>query len=220
MSGYKGNLAELGEIMRQVLAAVPIIGDGVRFDIEQISVIEREGDDGVPGGAVTTRVQIGSAVFNLKVDVGIYDKEHADDMISVDYPSLLPGQLGSVRIWRQPVEHSLTDKIHAAVKHGGLNTRLRDFYDMYCYCTRDTLDDDRIRSGFGKWQTLFQTEPPPSIDDVYSAAYVDEKAGAWDALRKSAGWSVPVPGLAEVVATIRERIKPVVSLLVASYTSA
>lgn len=217
LSGYKGSMTELGEIMRDVLGRIPTIDDGVRFDVDAVTVIEREGEDGVPGGAVTTRVQIGGAVFAFKVDVGLYSREHAQDMIAVDYPSLLPGQLGSVRIWRQPVEHSLTDKIHAAVKHGGLNTRLRDFYNMYCFCAREQLDDDRIRSGFGKWQALFNTEPPASIDDVYSPAYVAEKAAAWDALRRSAGWSVPVPDLAAVVETIRDRLEPVVKACQTSY---
>lgn len=210
LSGYSGSMDELGEILREVLAEVPAIDDGVRFDIDKLKATEREGDDGVPGGSVTTRVQVGTADFPFKIDVGFYSPEHAADLEAVDYPTLLPAKLGAIRIYRQPVEHSLTDKIHAQVKHAGLNTRIRDFYDLYCYCTRLDLDNDKIRSGFGKWQKLFNTAPPRSLDDVYDDAFVTAQSANWSKTVAASGWAVPVPDFATVVETIKARVGPVI----------
>lgn len=211
LSGYQGTMLELGEIMRLVLAQVPAIDDGVRFDLDKLAVTEREGDDGIPGGSITTKAQIGTADFTFKVDVGIYGSENVVDMEAVDYPTLLPSRLGSIRIYRQPIEHSLTDKIHAAFKHGSLNSRLRDFYDLYCYCTRCDLDDDKIRAGFSKWQTLFGVTAPDSLSCIaaYGDQYAAANAGRWKDLVARSKWALPTPSFAEVIRTIRDRIEQV-----------
>lgn len=212
IAGFDGTLEELRDIMREVLAAVPSVDDGVRFDADKLTVrAQREG--GVPGGSIETVGQVGGDVVKLKIDVGFYDAEHSADMIAVDYPSLLPGQLSPVRIWRQPIEWAVTDKIHAAFKHAGTNTRMTDYYDLFVICTRCDLDDDLLRRGFGKWQSLFGQAAPGSIDDIasYGDAFVEANAADWDRLRLAGGWAVPAPDLKTVVRIIRDRIGPVMS---------
>lgn len=149
IAGFDGEIDELRDIMREVLAAVPSIDDGVRFNTSELTVrSQREG--GLRGGSIETVGQVGGDVVKLKIDVGFYDLEHAADMVAVEYPSLLPGQLSPVRIWRQPIEWAVTDKVHAAFKHAGTNTRMRDYYDLYVICTRCDLDDGLLQRGFGK----------------------------------------------------------------------
>ena len=99
IDGFAGTMTELADIMRQVLADVPAIDDGVRFDIEGLKVLNtREG--GVPGGAVTCTAQVGNTVIKFKCDVGFYSAEHSATLIDEDYPSLLPSQLSPIKIKR------------------------------------------------------------------------------------------------------------------------
>lgn len=209
ISGFQGDLDDLAAVLRQVLADVPSVDDGVRFDVEGLKVSSiREG--GVPGGKVTTTVQIGSAVINFRCDIGFYDRELKDTLVEVDYPSMLPG-LEPVRIYRQPIEYSIADKVHAGYQHAVGNTRLRDFYDLWVYLTKCTVDDDRLREAFQRSWRLFGTPLPDSIDAIrsYGAGFVERNSAAWIDLRDQSAWAVPVPELADVVALIRRRLEPV-----------
>ena len=209
IGGFAGTMEELATIMKAVLSEVPAVDDGVRFDTEHL-VVTGTRDGGVPGGSVETTVQIGRAVVRFKVDVGFYPLAAAEELELVDYPSLLPSQLSPIPVYRQPMECSIADKFHAAVRHGAGTGRLRDFYDVYVMMTRCQLDDDRIVAALRKTFPLYGSELPASVDDIaaYSDQFAAENAGRWGALRERSGWAVDVPDLATVVSTIRNRIGP------------
>lgn len=211
IGGYTGDMKELAAIMKEVLATVPAQDDGVRFDIDQIDVASVR-DGGVPGGAVTTVVQIGTMVLKFKADVGFYAPEIAETLVEVDYPSLLPG-MPSMKIRRQPIEYSISDKIHAAFKHGGKNSRLRDFYDMYVMLTKCTIDDDHLRAAFEHSWPMYGATVPGSVGVIegISDDWATEHEAAWKALRMESAWAVQPPSLREVCALIRARLKPVLN---------
>lgn len=202
--------------MREALASAPAIDDGVRFDVEALKVSRlREG--GVPGGAVTTTVQIGKAVVNFKCDAGFYDASQKADLELVDFPSILPKHISPIRIYRQPIEHAIADKIHASVKHGAVNTRLRDLYDLYVFCTRCEVDEYKLQAWFGKWQKLYGTTVPSGFDHVaqFGRRFIEANDRDWNDMRRDAGWRVPVPDLAETMSTIRIAYEPAMALAAA-----
>src|SRR5690606_23967577 len=102
------------------------------------------------------------------------------------------------------VEYSVADKVHAACRHSGTNTRLRDYYDLYVYATRGSLDPDRLQAAFAHTWELFGDTPPNDIDDLvsYGQDFVEQNSARWDDLRQRSGWSVDVPDLQEVVSKI------------------
>lgn len=209
IDGFTGTMEDLTAIMRQVLADVPVQDDGVRFDVEGLRVIGTR-DGGVPGGAVTCIAQVGQVVVKFKCDVGFYSIEHSATLIDECYPSLLPGQLPAIRIKRQPIEYAIVDKIHAAVQHAGGNTRLRDYYDLWIFCTRRWIGDDLILQAFRDSWHLYAEEAVPRFDEIenFGDGYAAEYGSTWDSLR--AAWVIPVPDLQTVISTIRERLGPIV----------
>lgn len=207
LSGYQGTMEDLAGIMREVLAAVPPVDDGVRFGIDTVTVTSERGE-GVPGGAIEAHVQVGEASFTFKVDVGFYAPELADTLVAVDYPSLL--DLEPVRIWRQPIEFAISDKVHASYKHGGRNTRLRDCYDMFVFLTKCAVDDDRLAAAFARSWPMYGTALPGSIDEIdgLTDTWAAGHERTWQALQSKSGWAVEVPPLTDVVRLIRERVAP------------
>jgi Domain of unknown function (DUF1814). len=214
LDGFAGTMEELAAIMRDVLATIPAIDDGVRFDVSTVRVLGTR-DGGVPGGAVTAVAQIGNAVIKFKADVGFYAPEHSETLEEADYPSLLPGQLLPVRIWRQPVEYAIADKVHAAVQHQDENTRMRDYYDLFVFCSRDLIRDDVLATAFAKSWPLYSQNPIPLMEDIkaYSEEFAAANAEAWDQMRTTLRLAVPVPDLATVCRTIRDRIGPVLETI-------
>ncbi|GAB5429391.1 MAG: nucleotidyl transferase AbiEii/AbiGii toxin family protein [Devosia indica] len=212
LDGFAGSMDELAAIMRDVLAEIPAVDDGVRFDVSTLKVLGQR-DGGIPGGAVTCVVQLGKVVVKFKADVGFYAPEHAETLEEADYPSLLDGHLSPVRIWRQPIEYGIADKIHAAVQHGEGNTRLRDYYDIFVGAGRG-LDADKLRAALiTSWPLYGRDGLPPVIDDIgaFSDGFARASAEAWDQMRAQARWAVPVPDLETVCRTIRVAIGPVLA---------
>lgn len=184
ISEWKGTMDELAVAMREALASIPAIDDGVRFDVDDLRVTSiREG--GVPGGAVTCWAQIGTMRVRFKADVGFYDAALQDTLIETDYPSML--DLPPIRIWRQQIEYSISDKAHAAWKHGSDNSRLRDYYDLAVYLSKCSVDDDRLRQAFCRSWPLYGAQVPTSIDEIegYDLAWAAEKAADFEKLRSS-----------------------------------
>lgn len=209
LGGFDGTMEDLRVIMREALASVPVIDDGVRFDVDAIKIkSQREG--GVPGGKLTTAMQIGKSVYTLSVDVGFYDPAIKDTLIEVDFPSML--DMPPIRLYRQPIEHAVSDKCHAAHQHGIISTRLRDYYDTYVYLTKCVVDDGRLAAAFQKSWPIYGTPVPESLDEIegYSEAFVAANAKRWQALRAGSKWAVAVPDLADVVALIRSRVGPAI----------
>ncbi|SDG83726.1 nucleotidyl transferase AbiEii/AbiGii toxin family protein [Pelagibacterium luteolum] len=209
ISGFDGTLDDFADIMREVLASVPATDDGVRFDLDTLKVLGTR-ETGIPGGAIVCQAQIGTAIFKFKCDVGFYDESLKESLVAVDLPSLLPG-MPPIRILRQPVEYSIADKVHAAVRHAGTNTRLRDFYDLYVYVTRCPINQDRLRHAFEHTFALFGDELPDGVEDIitYGPDFVAANADQWRSVRDSSRWAVQVPDLAEVVEVIKQGIAPV-----------
>jgi len=212
ISEWRGTMDELAVAMREALSSIPAIDDGVRFDVDDLRVTSiREG--GVPGGAVTCWAQIGTMRVRFKTDVGFYDAALQDTLIETDYPSML--DLPPIRIWRQQIEYSISDKAHAAWKRGSDNSRLRDYYDLAVYLSKCSVDDDRLRQAFSRSWPLYGAQVPTSIDEIegYDAGWAEEKAADFEKLRAASKWAVPVPDLPEIVALIRGRLGPVLQRL-------
>ena len=54
-----------------------------------------------------------------------------------------------IGIWAYPVETVLAEKIETALARGTLNTRMRDFYDVYMLCELDEgLEPSSLRAAF------------------------------------------------------------------------
>lgn len=74
------------------------------------------------------RGQLGNARIHTQVDVGFGDLIHPD-AVQANYPTLLDLPAPSLRIY--PPETVIAEKAEAMVHLGSLNSRMKDFYDIW-----------------------------------------------------------------------------------------
>ncbi len=217
IEGLDGTMAEFSEIMREVLATVPDFDDGLRWNLEHWAITSVKGDDEpVPGGTVECVVQLGTATYPFKLDVGFYRPEAKEDLVTREYPSVLPKLFPSFPVRCQPFESMLADKVQAAVRKGEGTGRLRDFYDMTVLLTRADLDLDLAAGCFAKTFALYRsaafgTDVPVSAEEIaaFGPKFIADNAARWDTMRAKQGWRHPMPDLATVVETIKTRVQPI-----------
>lgn len=115
--------------------------DGVEFDLSTLTVTS-EDDRELLGVKLKVRAQIGGAVVPVKSDI-LIDSYCNLPLVPVEWPAIVDG-LPSFKVMCVPVESMAADKLHAAWRHRGKITRMRDFYDLWLIMSKPGTDFDMI----------------------------------------------------------------------------
>jgi hypothetical protein len=102
--------------------------DGLAFDPESVQAQTIKEDADYEGVRVRFRGLLGKARITMQIDVGFGDVVHPD-VIRADYPVILDLPPPSLRMY--PPETVVAEKFEAMVHLGSLNSRMKDFYDVW-----------------------------------------------------------------------------------------
>lgn len=107
------------------IAAVKI-DDNIRFEIKDILNIMDEAEYG--GVRLSLTAFLDTMKIPLKIDISTGD---AITPAEITYRYKLMFEQRYISLWAYPLETVLAEKIETVLSRGVLNTRLRDFYDLY-----------------------------------------------------------------------------------------
>jgi hypothetical protein len=207
----------MGDASDQGLAAavreiclVPVELDGLVFDAESVTVSEIREAQEYPGKRVKLVVTLGAMRLPLQVDVGFGDAV-IPGPTEVDYPTLLdhPGP----RIRAYPPETVVAEKLQAMVVLGMVNSRSKDFYDLWIMARTFTFKEDilvtAIRETFQRRGTELPLGAPPALTDEF--AYDEAQTARWSAFVGRNGLPAVEGGLPKVIEELGRFLLPVLS---------
>lgn len=163
--GYVVNSREsLLRIFREVvIESVP--DDGIIFDSESISVAETQIDADYQGICAKLIGRLGNSKVPVQIDIGFSD-EAASKAEYMDYPNLLP-DINRTRLKVYPKELVISEKFHALIRHAELNSRMKDYYDIWLLSETFTFDNPSLQKGiettFKKRETDISVERPAAL---------------------------------------------------------
>jgi predicted nucleotidyltransferase component of viral defense system len=108
------------------LCRISVEDDGLIFSAETVSVERIKEDQDYEGVRVKFLARLDNARIPVQVDVGFGDAVASG---LLDYPTLLP--MAVPRIQAYPMETVVAEKAEAVVHLGMLNSRMKDFYDIW-----------------------------------------------------------------------------------------
>lgn len=111
--------------------------DGIEFDLAGLEVAEIREGAAYPGLRGRVVARLGPARITCQVDVGFGDAL-IDQPVKAELPTLLDLPAPELRVY--PVEALVAEKIEAIVRLGEINTRLKDYFDLYVLATELPLD--------------------------------------------------------------------------------
>jgi len=170
--GYVSNSrGTLLKIINAVIAeSVP--EDGIVFDPQSISVEETQIDEDYQGIRVKVIALLERSRIPVQIDIGFSD-ELTSKAETIEYPNLLP-DLKTVHMKGYPKEAVVAEKFHAMVRHGKLNSRMKDYYDLWLILETFEFDSMSlkmaIKTTFKKRETEIPDERPESLSDEYARA--------------------------------------------------
>lgn len=112
--------------------------DGLAFDPDSVDAKTIKEDADYEGVRVRFRGLLGKARITMQIDIGFDDKVHPG-VVRADYPVILDLPAPALRMY--PPETVVAEKVEAMVHLGSLNSRMKDFYDVWRLSRQFEFDD-------------------------------------------------------------------------------
>lgn len=153
---------------------------------------------------------LGTALIHMQIDIGFGD---------VVYPEPEMAELASILDYSAPRllcysrESAVAEKFEAMVKLGMLNSRMKDFYDIWLLARQFDFDGPEltraVRLVFDQRKTAL-----PAAVAALTKPFADSKQDMWSAFRDRIEQEQMPTSFAQVSAVTREFLTPVVATLV------
>jgi predicted nucleotidyltransferase component of viral defense system len=178
--GYGDSSPEALLTVFREICAVDVEADGLSFAPQTIRIREIREDQEYGGQRVELEAFLGKARISIQVDIGFGDVV-TPAPAKVEYPSLLGLPAPHLRAY--PKETVIAEKLHALVVLGILNSRMKDFYDLWVMSREFSFAGPLLTAAVQATFARRQTELPQGIPVALTAAFVHDaiKTTQWQA---------------------------------------
>jgi predicted nucleotidyltransferase component of viral defense system len=198
--------ATLADAMKEA-CRMAVLPDGMFFDAGTVTAARIMEDAGYPGVRVRIQGNLGNARVSLQIDVGFGDVIIPGPR-KITYPVLLdfpPPELNGYSM-----ESTIAEKFHAMVQRGVLNSRMKDFHDVWMLSRTFDFQGAVLAEAIEKTFANRDTEVPadPAVFAPSFAAERD-KIAQWRGFIRKSGLSGAPGSFTDAVAAIRKFLEPV-----------
>ena len=125
------------KVIREI-CEIQVKEDGIIFDPGSVNIENIGKGQDYAGLRLKFTGKLEQAVIPMQIDFGFGDNVFPDPKF-YKYPTIL--DMPSPEIKGYPVESMISEKFHAMVTHGALNSRMKDFYDIWIIKDTDIQTD-------------------------------------------------------------------------------
>jgi len=209
--GRTSNDAENLVKIFQAIAEQEVPNDGLIFDPDSITAAPITEDAEYNGMRVRLAGRMGNARIAIQIDIGFSDSPLPKPQ-RLELPGLLDFPALSMSGYRP--ESSIAEKLQAMVVRDVLNSRMKDFADLWYLSRHFDFDGSTLAQAIaGTFER--RNTPIPANPSAFSAEFAnrDDKQAQWKAfIRRSKPKDVP-DEFAEVVAGVADFLRPILDHL-------
>lgn len=194
----------LREVFSEVLS-LGVVDDGVRFDLDSLSVGPIREEQEYGGVRVELIARIVTARVRLQVDVGFGDAVTPNAGL-VEFPPLLDFPAPRLRAYTR--ETVVAEKVEAMVQLGIANSRMKDFYDVAVLARDFDFDGELLARALRATFERRRTALPKTVPVALSAEFFQDstKKAQWAGFVRKAGVQ-DAGNLSETVASVRSFVE-------------
>lgn len=183
--------------------------DGIVYDESTICAKEITKQDEYKGLNISVIALLGNTKIPVSIDIGFGDVI-VPAKKEMEFPVLL--EMDAPKIYCYSLESTLAEKFEAIVSLGYVNTRFKDFYDIYIILQKENVDLSTLKDALT--QTFHHRKT--TFDDIVvfepSFALDSERVKRWNSFVKKKRALVQVSFLT-VVNLLRDYFEPIVAEL-------
>lgn len=175
-------LASIEKVIKDV-CKVPVVPDGLTFDPETVRGQKIKEDADYEGVRVKFRGFLERTRVSMQIDVAF------DDIIypkpkTIDYPVIL--DLPKPHLKGYPAESVVSEKFEAMVKLGLLNSRMKDFYDIWLMMGQFDFNGsgliEALKGTFSHRETPLPEHEPLFAEEIYDKE--SDRQALWNTFLK------------------------------------
>ena len=201
----KNDLETIKNIFKEISEVS--LADGISFSPNSVEVSRIKEDADYEGVRVKILCNLGQAEQLLQIDLGFGDVITPDEQ-DILFPSMIWEEESKLKGY--PLETVVAEKYEAMIKLALLNSRMKDFYDVYTIIKEGSLRREvlkaAIKNTFANRNTDLPTEPFVFTEVFYNNP---DKQTQWAAFLKKNTITDAPQTFKEVVAGIKEFFKTV-----------
>lgn len=192
----------------QSLCTIAVNDDGLKFDPETVTAEEIRENHAYEGIRVHISGELSGAKIILQIDIGFGDVVTPDPE-EIEYPTLLDQEIPKLKAY--PVYTVIAEKFEAMIKLGMINTRMKDFYDLWILLQKFELDDALLKKAIKATFDRRKTAIPKEMPLAFSKEFYDDttKKKQWSAFLNKNGIKAE-KNLREIVSSLKEFFMPIV----------
>lgn len=195
---------ELTRIVQEI-CGVEVPDDGIVFDAGSVAAEEIMEAAQYRGVRVSLRGLLGQAVVPIQLDVGFGDVV-IPRPIEAEYPTLLDFPSPLIKLYTK--ETAVAEKLEAMTRLGTVNSRMKDFYDIWFLSRTTEFDGETLAKAvtetFKRRETSLR-EPPSSFEAGWASE--ERQKAQWSAFGRRL--RVQAPELSELTRDVVGFLAPV-----------
>jgi hypothetical protein len=210
--GYVDNEIETLEAIVREICAVDVEDDGLSFDVSTVAGERIKEDADYEGVRIKFTGFLERARIRMQLDIGFGDLVHPSPE-EKDYPTIL--EFPAPRLRTYPRETMVAEKFQAMIYLGTLNSRMKDFFDIWLLAGQFDFSGTELARAIDKtFQNRgTQIDPDPvALTTAFTTAETTQKQ--WTAFVKRAKLEHAPAILDEIREPLRKFLVPVATALV------
>ncbi|MFH2202167.1 MAG: nucleotidyl transferase AbiEii/AbiGii toxin family protein [Elusimicrobiota bacterium] len=205
--GRTNNTVENLVTMVKEVCAIEVEADGMSFLEGSVKGKRIKEDADYEGVRVTFTGKLGQAKAAMQIDFGFGDTVSPKPR-EIDYPTFL--DMPAPKLRGYPRETVIAEKFEAMTQLGLLNSRMKDFYDIWLLSEQFNFDGkilgEAIKKTFANRKTKLEAHPVALTDEFTSDA---GKIVQWRAFIRRTKIDTAPKELKEVVGALRRFLPPI-----------
>lgn len=183
--GIANDEPSVAEVVGQIASTSLAEPDGVVFNTAGVSTEPMRESATYRGVRAKLPATIGVARVVVTLDLSFGDPGEVE---SIRYPEILGG--AGISLLAYPLERTLAEKIATMMERGELNTRDRDFADVWVLSRLHRIDGERLRTAL---LAVAEHRQHPVEPLSQALAHLPDRQQSYDALRARASFALAPP---------------------------
>jgi len=212
--GFTDNSLDHLEHIARAVCETEVENDGIQFDLENIRAERIKEDADYEGVRIRTFALLERSRIPLQVDIGFGDAL-VPDAVGATFPAILDFPAPQLRCYHQLTV--IAEKFEAMIKLGSLNSRMKDFYDIWNIIQHEEISGAELQKACTA--TFEHRKTPFNLDDDFFGAdfaQSPEKQTQWTAFIRKQGIQDIAPNSFEDITTqLQDFFRPLVERQIA-----
>jgi len=192
----------------QSICMVPVGDDGLVFDADSVKAETIREDTEYGGIRVNLQAKLGKSKIPIQVDIGFGDAITPKALIE-RFPALLDFPAPELAMYTK--ETAIAEKYETIVRRGIINSRMKDYYDIWVLSQNFPFDGDVLTNAIKATFHRRKTALPSGVPDGLTEEFIRDrsKQAQWTSFTYRTRLKSSPGDLKDVVETIRKFLVPV-----------